>query len=236
MKIPSKLPKVCRLSWLKISLLSLYIGINLEPAISATTPLVQLDNWTFNPQKQQLDITLSANTTPEYFYIPQPTRLVIDLPGTKLGRVQTTTNYQGLVQRIRLAQLSPTITRIVLDLTPGTLLDPNQIHQLKPVPEKHWVLSHLFSQPNTTNSINPPINPSTNPPTNQQASKLFPNPSLMLPPSLNQTNSQSPFVIVPPLNAENSPQPSESIPYNVPKNPQELTDAPVIEFGKPLPH
>lgn len=243
-----------------ISLFGLCTAITLETsdtlAVPAPAPLAKLNNWRFNPQALQLEITLSAGKTPRYFYLPQPARIVVDLPDTKLGYVSTQKNYVGAIQRIRVSQLNSSVTRIVLDLAAGAVVDPNQI-RLQPVSKNNptrWVLRPIISsynsslqqgvQPSPTNLPQIPYN-SSQPPSN-------------LP--LTTANPQQPFVTVPPLTPSNSPQlpnsvlppatfPSQIGNFNsvpaitnpnfptptIPSYPPNITNPVVIEFGQPLP-
>ena len=89
-------------------LLGLYAVIALQTGISVAAPVARLDDWRFDPEAVKLEINLSVSTTPEYFYLAEPPRLVVDLPNTKLGDVLTTQNYVGAIQKIRVAQLNDT--------------------------------------------------------------------------------------------------------------------------------
>jgi hypothetical protein len=206
-----------------ISILGFYAAIALETCSTAATPVAKLDNWRFSPKTQQLEITLSTGTTPRYFYLTQPSRLVVDLPNTKLGKVTTQQNYSGAIKSIRVSQLNDHETRIVLDLAPGAVFNPKQV-QLQPVSRKNstrWVLRPVISgkttavkpgnsppstkkQPQTPNKSKPPSNlPVT---TNPQAPLLtVPPPSNELPSTITN-NSGQPFVTVPPLTPNTSSQ------------------------------
>ncbi len=212
-----------------ISILGFYAAIALETCTTAVTPGAKLDNWRFSPKTQQLEITLSAGTTPHYFYLAQPSRLVVDLPNTKLGKVTTQQNYSGAIKSIRVSQLNANDTRIVLDLAPGTVFNPKQV-QLQPVSRKNstrWVLRPVISgkttavkpansppspkkQPQTPYKSQPPSDlPVTT--TNPQAPLLtVPPPSNELPSTIT-TNSGQPFVTVPPLTPNTSSQQPASI-------------------------
>jgi N-acetylmuramoyl-L-alanine amidase len=206
---------------------SLFGLIAFTPSISIAQLSAQLNSWKFNPKTQQLEINLSNTTTPEYFYLMQPPRLVLDLPNTKLGKVLTQKEFSGAVQRIRISQLNANITRIVLDLATGTQLEPKQI-QLQPLSRQkptRWVLNpHITFSP---------------------ANSLLTTPSTTLPPSTNlTTNSQQPLITVPPLNSENppaitnSPLPAAMFPTpeeNKNSSPNYPKEIPIIEFGQPLP-
>ncbi|MEJ6481656.1 AMIN domain-containing protein [Nostoc punctiforme UO1] len=229
-----------------ISLLGFCAAIALETFTTAATPVAKLDNWRFSPKTQRLEINLSANTTPRYFYLAQPSRLVVDLPNTKLGKVTTQQNYSGAIKSIRVSQLNANDTRIVLDLAPGTAFNPKQV-QLQPVSRKNstrWVLRPVSSgkttatkpensapspkkQPQTPYKSQPPSNlPVTT--TNLQA------PLLTVPPISNDlpttitNNSGQPFVTVPPLNPNTSSQQPALIlpPPSFPNQPGNLNSIP----------
>jgi hypothetical protein len=222
-------------------------------------PVARLDDWRFYPDAMQLEFTLSAGITPHYFYLPQPPRIVVDLPDTKLGHVPTQQNYSGAIQTIRISQLNAGVTRIVLDLAPGNFSDPNQV-QLQPLSRQNptrWVLRPLIR--GYSNSLQPTSYPQ--PPTKVPLSPYnypqTPNNYPQLPNSLSPTNTipQQPFVTVPPLNPNNQSQlPPPSFPnqlsnFNspaaiaspnfpvpvVPNYPSPLPSTKVIEFGQPLP-
>ncbi|MDB9342699.1 AMIN domain-containing protein [Nodularia spumigena CS-586/05] len=235
-------------------LLGLYAVIALQAGSSLAAPAARLDDWRFYPEAIQLEINLSANTTPKYFYLSEPPRLVVDLPNTKLGNVATIQNYFGAIQRIRVSQLNETVTRIVLDLAAGNFGDPNQV-QLQLVSRQNptrWVL-----RPMITSYIRP-----TQPGNFQSLPNQVPSNYQQLPSTLYPItpNSQQPFVTVPPLNPSNSSQLPGSIlpPASFPQPPSNFNSLPsqrspnfsvptmpnyqpnvsniqVIEFGQPLP-
>ncbi len=217
---------------------SIFGLIILTPSISFAQSVAQLNNWQFNPKAQQLEINLSATTTPQYFYLAQPPRLVLDLPNTKLGKVLTQKDYSGAIQRIRISQMDANTTRIVLDLAPGTQLQPNQV-QLQPLSRQkptRWVLNPRITYNSTSSK---PSNSSS------PANSLLLTPATTLPPSTNlTTNSQQPLITVPPLSSQNpspitnSPLPSAMLSTPVENNgisPNNLKEVPIIEFGQPLP-
>ena len=209
---------------------SLFALIILSPSISFAQAVAQLDNWQFNPKAQQLKINLSATVKPQYFYLPEPPRLVLDLPNTKLGKVPTQKEYSGAIQKIRISQMNENVTRIVLDLAPGTQLQSNQIQLLPLSPQKptSWVFNPRITFSPAQN-LSTTLPPSTN---------LIPRERFAI------TNPQQPFITVPPLNSQNpssvpnSPLPSAMFPKpsaNKNNSPNKPTEIPIIEFGQPLP-
>ncbi|HYX12895.1 MAG TPA: AMIN domain-containing protein [Nostoc sp.] len=237
-----------------ISLLGFCAAIALETCTTAATPVAKLENWRFSPKTQQLEITLSAGTTPRYFYLTQPSRLVVDLPNTKLGKIITQQNYSGAIKSIRVSQLNANDTRIVLDLAPGTVLNPKQI-QLQPVSRKNptrWVLRPVIS--GKTTAVKPgkspplpkkqpqtPKNPPTNLPvttTNLQAPLLTVPPISNGLPSTITNNSGQPFVTVPPLTPNTSSQQPALIlpPPSFPNQPGNLNSIPPFGMSEfPVP-
>ncbi|MBE9004137.1 AMIN domain-containing protein [Fortiea sp. LEGE XX443] len=247
-----------------ISLLGFYTAITLDTGSSNAAPIAKLNDWRFYPEASQLEFTLSAGTTPHYFYLSQPPRLVIDLPDTKLGYVVTRQDYPGAIQRVRVSQLNASITRIVLDLAAGTLLDPQQV-KLQPVSRYNptrWVLRPFTSSSSLQpRNVQPAVN--SQPPNSynyypQTPTNLNPNPNyIQLPSTLPPitTNQQQPYITVPPL-TPNNPTPIQGAilpPPNFSNQPGNLNNFPiptipsipnypsnerqieVIEFGQPLP-
>ncbi|WP_199291930.1 AMIN domain-containing protein, partial [Coleofasciculus sp. FACHB-712] len=104
----------------------------------------RLTNWRFDPALNQLEITLDEGTTPRYFLLAQPSRIVLDLPNTQVGMVETQQSYSGPIRQIRVSQFEAGITRIVLDLAPEVVLSPQQV-QLQVEPGNRWVLRPLIA-------------------------------------------------------------------------------------------
>ena len=238
-----------------ISILGFYAAIALETFTTAATPGAKLNNWRFSPKTQQLEITLSAGTTPRYFYLAQPSRLVVDLPNTKLGKVTTQQNYSGAIKSIRISQLNSNDTRIVLDLAAGTVFNPKKV-QLQPVSRKNstrWVFRPVIS--GKTTAVKPGKSapsakkqPQTlqKPPSNLPVTTNPQSPLLTVPPPSNElpstitTNPGQPFVTVPPLNpnpSSSSQQPASILPPpSFPNQPGNLNNIPpfgVSEFPVP---
>ncbi|AKG24391.1 hypothetical protein IJ00_02040 [Calothrix sp. 336/3] len=191
-------------------------------------PVAKLEDWRFSPEANQLEITLSAAIQPQYFYLAQPPRLVVDLPGTKLGYVATRQNYSGNIQSIRVSQLNADVTRIVMDLAPTAMLVPNQV-QLQPLSSQNptrWVLrSQITAVPgnfadtppsqnygNVAAPLKNPLTPNNNwqnnsPPSIENYNNSDPSvptvsPSFTTLPSTVNNSQTVPFVTVPPLSQD----------------------------------
>ncbi|MCV3215273.1 AMIN domain-containing protein [Plectonema radiosum NIES-515] len=201
--------------FLYVSLFGLFTAITLKTNSSIAAPAARLEDWHFYPEAFQLEINLSAGTTPRYFYLAQPPRMVVDLPDTKLGYVPTLQNYSGAIQRIRVSQLNANVTRIVLDLAPGTSLDPNQV-QLQPISAQNttrWVLRPLIAGGTSSQQENYPP-PSNYPPNNYPPPSNYP-PNNYPPPSNYPPNNYPPPSNYP---SNNYPPPSNYPSNNYPPN------------------
>ena len=145
---------------IRFSILSMFAAVTFETNNSIAAPRGRLENWRFSPQSSQLEISLSSPSRPQYFYLSQPSRIVVDLPDTKLGYVPTQQNYNGAIQRIRVSQLNDNVTRIVMDLAPGTFFDRNQLQlQTNSLQNPtYWVLSPaISSNGNLPSSVYPSV-------------------------------------------------------------------------------
>ncbi|TFI53906.1 AMIN domain-containing protein [Mastigocladus laminosus UU774] len=235
----------------KISLFSLYTALTLEVGSSSAVPVSKLEDWRFDPQSLQLEISLSAPSQPLYFFLSQPSRIVVDLPSTKLGDVSTQQNFSGAIKSIRISQLNADVTRLVMDLTPGTFINPNQV-QLQPVSPQNptrWVLRPVIVSNNTystpTNFLpayqqtpnsgiyNPPP-PSSNQPFPTTSYYNQPLTNSYQPSIINNqplTNNYQPSIIYQPSITNNQQQPLVTVPPLLPNNPSQplnLTLPPAI--------
>lgn len=224
--------------------IALFAAFILPTTSTIAAQVAKLNNWRFSPETGKLEINLSSGKTPNYFYLSDPPRIVVDIPDTHLGYIPTKKNYTGAVQKIRVSQFDNNTTRIVIDLANGIVVDPNQL-KLQPISKQNttrWVLRPVVGsakkQHNTNNAASKP----SSTPTAQYN-------YLQLPSTLPGTmpSPQQPFVTVPPLNSVNPPPvknssssaanfPTPTIP-NQPNNnnPPNIPNAAVIEFGQPLP-
>ena len=186
-------------------------------AIVLTSTVVQaatLSNWSFNPSNNQLEVSLPEGVQPRYFLVAEPARIVLDLPSTQVGAVPTEGNYSGAIQQIRVAQFQPDLARIVLRLSPDTVLAPGQV-KLEKVGSveqgaQRWTLRPLVADAASpvasagqTQPVAPnPISPSSVSSITSSAPYPLPNPDISpvptgLPPALPTIASAATTVVVP---------------------------------------
>ncbi|QNP29740.1 AMIN domain-containing protein [Cylindrospermopsis curvispora] len=195
----------------------------MELALANSFPKAILYKWLLHVKSQQIELNLSNKTKADYFYLEQPSRLVIDLPNTQLGNVETQKTYSGRIQKIRLSQFSSQITRMVIEFKPGTVVNMNAMGVHTDHQSKRWILRPVFSDDQTTTKSFPSSSlPSaiTNPINHQQ-------PFIMVPPPNRSTFAPSQFLIMP-----SNSQPTAT-PKTEPSN--QGFQVPVIEFGQPIP-
>jgi N-acetylmuramoyl-L-alanine amidase len=97
----------------------------------------RLQSWQFDAQQNQLTFATDVPVQPRAQLIFNPTRLVIDLPGTSLGRSNVEQQVGGGIQAIRVGQFDRQTTRIVIELAPGYTMDPQQV-QVRGETDRRW--------------------------------------------------------------------------------------------------
>jgi len=95
--------------------------------LSSPVMAARLESWRFDANQNRLEINTVGAVQPKAQLIFNPTRLVIDLPGTIFGRPQITQQVGGGIRSIRVGQFDTETTRIVVELTPGYTLDPKRV-------------------------------------------------------------------------------------------------------------
>jgi N-acetylmuramoyl-L-alanine amidase len=98
------------------------VGLCSPPAQAA-----RLQFWRYSPAQNRLEFTTDEMVRPQVQIIPDPVRLVIDLPGVKLNQPKTAQTYNAAVRSIRVGQFDAQTARIVIELAPGYTVDPNQV-------------------------------------------------------------------------------------------------------------
>jgi N-acetylmuramoyl-L-alanine amidase len=131
-----------------------------SPAIAA-----KLESWRFDSNQNRLEINTSSAVQPQAQLIFNPTRLVIDLPGTELGRPSLTQQIGGKIRSIRIGQFNDQTTRFVIEVAPGYTFNPQQV-KFVPTNGKRWLVE--LPQPEVASS--PTREPSI-PPTSDQSSE-----------------------------------------------------------------
>ena len=109
-----------KLPWVLSSIASVLL---LPSAVQASS----LQDWRFDVRQNRLEFSTDEDVQPTAQLLSNPTRLVIDLPGTKLKRPKVNESFSGTVQALRIGQFDAQTTRLVIELAPGYRLDPAQV-------------------------------------------------------------------------------------------------------------
>ncbi len=105
-------------------LLSGFIGVFLFCSPARAGKIV---SWEFEEQDQNLEFTTDEGVQPEAQLLSNPTRLVIDLPGTTLDRETVKEEYQGPIRGFRIGQPESDTSRLVVEFAPGYTIDADDI-------------------------------------------------------------------------------------------------------------
>jgi N-acetylmuramoyl-L-alanine amidase len=87
----------------------------------------KLLSWQFEPSENRLVLNTEEKIQPKAQLISNPSRVVIDLPGTTLARSSVKQTVGGYISNIRVGQFDAQTTRLVIELVPEYTLDPQQI-------------------------------------------------------------------------------------------------------------
>lgn len=139
-----------KLHWLLPGTAAATVLMVASPTLAAT-----LESWRFDANQNRLFINTSDGVQPKAQLIFGPTRLVIDLPGTRFGRSQLTQPVGGAIRAVRVGQFDEQTARIVVELAPGYTLDPKQV-QFQATVANRWAVQ--LPKPEAEQVANSPLN------------------------------------------------------------------------------
>lgn len=87
----------------------------------------RLVSWRFESGQNRLLFYTDSAVQPTAQLIPNPTRIVVDLPGVTLGRPTVNQPIGGTISNLRVAQFDSYTTRLVIELAPGYTVDPQKV-------------------------------------------------------------------------------------------------------------
>lgn len=122
-----------KMRWLFSGLVSVWC---LFPSIAEAA---NLQFWQFDQRNNRLELRADDGVQPRAQLIFNPTRLVIDLPGTRLGRPKQLEQFRGNITALRVAQFDRDTTRLVLELAPGYTINPQQV-RFRYTTARNWTI------------------------------------------------------------------------------------------------
>ncbi|NJM66515.1 MAG: N-acetylmuramoyl-L-alanine amidase [Acaryochloris sp. RU_4_1] len=177
--------------WFLPSLCGVFLsGLSAEAA--------QLQSWRFDQSQNRLEFSTDEDIRPRVQLIPNPTRLVVDLPGVTLGQQTLKQNLGNIFRTLRLGQVDTQTARIVLELDPAYTLDPQQI-KVQGSSSTHWFIN--LPTPQQWQSPEPSSSPTFSSPT-----PASPNTPITLTPP-NTSSSPTPSLPSPSSPPASSPTP-----------------------------
>lgn len=113
-------------------------GLSLVGALMLALPAeaARLQFWRFDTEANQLTFTIDDRVQPTAQLLYNPTRLVIDLPGTALITPETQ-SFEGAIKEIRASELDTGTTRLVVEYNSGYTVDPSQV-QVRGESARQW--------------------------------------------------------------------------------------------------
>ena len=116
-------------------------GLTLAGALLLALPAqaARLEFWRFDTEENKLTFTTDDSVQPTAQLLSNPTRLVIDLPGTTLSAPEAESfNNQG-IREVRVGELDEETTRLVVEYERGYTVDPNQV-QVRGESARQWTV------------------------------------------------------------------------------------------------
>lgn len=135
---------------------SLLIGSLVATALTAAPAQAgKLTFWRFNEDNNRLVFQTEETVQPKAQLIFNPTRVVIDLPGTILGHSLVNQPVGGRIKEVRVGQFKERTTRLVVELAPGYTVNPEQV-KIRRTTAKRWSVELPPPQRQTQRQVNPP--------------------------------------------------------------------------------
>ncbi|WP_310412363.1 N-acetylmuramoyl-L-alanine amidase [Chamaesiphon sp. OTE_8_metabat_110] len=128
-----------RYNWLLPSVFS-FVMVSL-PASAA-----EILSWQFNANENRIDFSTSNAVKPEAQMLANPSRLIVDLPDTRLNQPTSSQVLSNGIKSLRVGQVDPERTRMVLELAPGYSIDPQQV-LIQASTNKQWSIQLPTPQP-----------------------------------------------------------------------------------------
>ncbi|PMB38224.1 serine hydrolase [Fischerella thermalis CCMEE 5205] len=133
-----------RLRFLLLSVVSIVL-------LSSPIKAARLQSWNFDQARNQLHLTTDSGVQPRAFLIKNPTRLVLDLPGTNLNRDTVRQRFGSAIKEIRIGQVDSKTTRMVIELAPGYTVSPDKL-LIKGDSSSHWIVNFSSIERVTANN------------------------------------------------------------------------------------
>lgn len=156
----------------------------------------KLMSWDFASQNNRLTFTTDEDVEPQIKLVENPTRLVIELPGTTLGRTTVREKYLGSVRGFRVGQSSEDTVSLVIELAPGYNIDLDRV-KLKNKDDKRWTIKIPNPRIAPTTTADNSLDSDNNRRVNNRGLNRNRTPIRPLNPTNNSTNNSRPIAPTP---------------------------------------
>lgn len=99
----------------------------------------RLQSWRFSPQENRLTFTTDDNIQPTAQLLSNPTRLIVDLPGTTLDEAQSQIVEGPAIKEVRTVRFDAETTRLIVEYEPGYTVNPSQV-QVRGESSRQWTV------------------------------------------------------------------------------------------------
>jgi N-acetylmuramoyl-L-alanine amidase len=107
-------------------MMAILVGCLSVVTTAGTAQAAKLQSWRFDTSSSSLVFATSETIVPRVQLIPNPVRLVVDLPGVR-NQPRSVQSYGRGVKSLRIGQFDRETARLVLELEPGYSVDPEQV-------------------------------------------------------------------------------------------------------------
>ncbi|AFY95081.1 N-acetylmuramoyl-L-alanine amidase [Chamaesiphon minutus] len=140
-----------RYNWLLPSISS-FVMVSL-PATAA-----EMVSWQFNATENRIDFSTNSAVKPEAQMLANPSRLILDLPDTRLNQPTSSQLIGNGIKSLRVGQFDAERTRMVLEFDPDYTIDPQQV-LIQASNSKQWSVQLPTPQPLQSFPRGAPIGP-----------------------------------------------------------------------------
>ena len=126
--------------------------------VSLPATAAEILSWQFNATENRIDFTTSTAVKPEAQMLANPSRLIVDLPETRLNQPTSSQILSNGIKSLRVGQFDVDRTRMVLELDPEYTIDPQQV-LIKASSDKQWSIQLPTPQPIKSFGRGAPVGP-----------------------------------------------------------------------------
>jgi N-acetylmuramoyl-L-alanine amidase len=137
--------------WLTLGLTSGALATLGALVVVAPVRAATLQYWSFDAQTNQLVFTTDSEVQPRAQLLINPTRIVVDLPNTRLSGSSAPQTVGGAVREVRVGQFDSQTARIVIELAAGYSLNPQDV-RVQGIRPNQWAVQ----LPTLTQAAAPP--------------------------------------------------------------------------------